>query len=458
MTAPTLAVDDLSVSYGPRSAITGLTFQVEPGEVLALAGPNGSGKSTLLRTLVGLERARGGTIRVAGTFVAQLPFAARARRVSWMPQEEPLGDNLPVEEYAAYGRHPYRGSFGPETDADRAAVRSALELVGAAEFVGRRIHDLSGGERQRVRLARVLAQEAPLVLLDEPTAHLDIGHQIDLLARLRDLARDRRTCLLIALHDLNLAARFADRLLVLSRGRRMAFGTPRQVLSAALLAEVWGIDAELRRDPGTDQPYLIPRLPAAATPVPAPVPADARRHIHVLAGGGSARDLLPALVQAGFAVSVGPVPLFDSDHEVAEELHLPSVVELPFSRFSDETLRRARQLMATADAVVVAPYPVGPGNLATLEELGEVARTQRVIFVRQPPGREWDFTGGRAAELRRSLITAHPEEPDDAGALVTALLRLAPTLRGVGTAPIATERISERGADAETVRRPTGPR
>ena len=426
MTDPTLVVDDLAVAYGARPAITGLSFTAAPASVLALAGPNGSGKSTLLRTIVGLERAARGSLRVAGSPVAQLPYAERARRVSWMPQEEPAGDNLVVEEYVAYGRHPYRGSFGAETAVDRAAVERALGLVGAAEFTGRRIYELSGGERQRVRLARVLAQEAPLVLLDEPTAHLDIGHQIDLLARLRGLARDRGTCLLVALHDLNLAARFADQVLVLSRGRRMALGTPREVLSTRLLAEVWGVDAELRRDPRTDQPYLIPRLPAVPVSASPAVTADTRRRVHVLAGGGSARDLLPALVQAGFAVSVGPIPLFDSDHEVAEELHLPSVVELPFSRFSPETMERAQALMAAADAIVVAPYPVGPGNLATLRELGRLAPTRRVLFLRQPPGRIWDYTEGEATALRQELLAAHPEEPHDLDELLAALERSAP--------------------------------
>src|SRR5579862_2319927 len=129
MTAPTLAVDDLCVAYGARAALTDLTFTAPPGGVLALAGPNGSGKSTLLRTIVGLERAVRGTVQVGGQTIATLPFVERARRVSWMPQEEPTGDNLPVEEYVAYGRHPYRGSFGAESDVDRGSVRRALELV-----------------------------------------------------------------------------------------------------------------------------------------------------------------------------------------------------------------------------------------------------------------------------------------------------------------------------------------
>lgn len=425
MSAPVLEVAALDVRYGRRTALTDLSLTAEPGSVLALAGPNGSGKSTLLRTIVGLERPAAGAVRVGGLPVRTMGIAERARAVSWMPQEEPPGDNLPVEEYVAYGRHPYRGAFGAETADDRRAVTQAIELVAASEFVGRRIFELSGGERQRVRLARVLAQEAPLVLLDEPTAHLDIGHQIELLARLREIAQERRTALLIALHDLNLAARFSDRILVLARGRRVALGAAREILSPELLAEVWGITAELRRDPHTDQPYLIPRLPLPS-PRPAPAPADAgqRRRVHLLAGGGSGRDLIPALAGAGFSVSVGPVPLFDSDQEQAEILHLATVLEVPFAPFAPETLARTRELIRAADAVVVAPFPVGPGNLAVFEELAALPPSFPIVLYRQPAGRAWDFTAGRATELRSRLRAAHADEPATTEELIGQLRRL----------------------------------
>lgn len=423
MMGPLLTVERLRVVYAQRTALDELSLTAEPGTLVALAGPNGSGKSTLLRAIVGLERPAAGTVRVAGVPIGAMGVAQRARRVSWMPQDEPPGDNLPVEEYVAYGRNPYRGPFGPENEEDRAAIARAIDLVAAGEFVGRRVYELSGGERQRVRIARVLAQETPLVLLDEPTAHLDIGHQIDLLTRLRTIAHEQGTVLLVALHDLNLAARFSDRILILSRGRCVADGAARDVLSPELLADVWGITAELRHDPQTDQPYLIPRVTLPTVP-PAPTRTRVPRpRVHVLAGGGSGRELLPALAAEGWSISVGPLPLFDSDQELAEQLRLTTLEEVPFAPIGSETRARARELLHAAAAVVVAPFPVGPGNLALLEELVALPPTVPVLLVPQPAGRTWDYTDGRATELRNRLTRTQPEAPAAPGALVAALRR-----------------------------------
>lgn len=429
MSSPSFSVGAVQVEFGDRVALRELSFEGAAATVLALAGPNGSGKSTLLRAVAGLESPTRGSITLGGTPLDALSLPERARRVAWMPQEEPAGDNLFVEEYVAYGRHPYRGPFGAETAEDRAAVARAFQVVGAEEFVGRRVWELSGGERQRVRVARVLAQEAPVVLLDEPTAHLDIGHQIDLLARLRGIAESRRTCLVIALHDLNLAARFADRLLVLSRGQRVAEGTPTEVLSPGLLREVWGISAELRRDPSTDQPYLIPRLPSGTRTGPLPDPIPGQRRVHVVSGGGAAAELLPLLVEAGFAVSVGPVHLFDSDQALAEELHLPTIGEVPFAPFSEETRLRAREFLERSDVVVLAPFPVAPGNLAGLEEVARLGPEREVRVMAQVSGRRWDYASGRGTEVRQQILAQHPGEWETPRTLVEDLLSSRPPER-----------------------------
>ncbi|MCI4336033.1 MAG: ABC transporter ATP-binding protein [Thermoplasmata archaeon] len=431
MSAPAFVVQGVHVAYGDRIALSEISFSGEAGTVLALAGPNGSGKSTLLRTIAGIERPREGRVQVGGVPVPELSFDERARRIAWMPQEEPVGDDLPVRDYVAYGRHPHRGPWGAETPEDRAAVLRAVGLVGVEDLADRRVWELSGGERQRVRLARVLAQEAPVVLLDEPTAHLDIGHQIDLLERLRSVASLRRTSLVIALHDLNLAARFADSLLVLSRGRRVAWGLPKEVLSPGLLQEVWGISAELRRDPTTDQPYLIPRLMASTVPPAIPDRIPGQRRVHVVSGGGAAGELLPLLVQSGYAVTLGPVHLFDSDQSLAEELHVPTIVEVPFAPFSAETLQRTREFLGRADVVVVAAFPIGPGNLSGLEEVAHLGPEREVRLMAQATARPWDFTRGSAAATRERILAMHPGEAVDSGALLRELAA------GVGRAPAA---------------------
>ncbi len=403
MRGSALAFDRVTVRYGDRVALREVTMRADPGEVVALAGPNGSGKSTLLRASIGLENSVAGTIGLGGSLLSRLSLGARAREVAWMPQEEPAGDNLPVTEYVRYGRYPHSARFAPPSAADEGAVREALRLSGADELGDRLVWELSGGERQRVRFARVLAQQAPIVLLDEPTAHLDIGHQLDLLERVRSIARDHRTAVVIALHDLNLAARFADRIVVLHRGRVAADGSPRSVLSPQLLSDVWGIASELRYDAASRLPYLIPRVVSVPS-APAVGGAPKRIRVHVMAGGGSGTEILRRLVDADYSVSAGALPLFDSDSAVAEELRIPTAVEVPFAPISEETRAQVRAFLAESAAIVVGAFPVGPANLANLEELAAAARPETVLLLAQPASAPWDFTGGKAAEVRTELL------------------------------------------------------
>lgn len=404
---PALAIVDRSVRYGERTAIRDVTLEVRSGEVLALAGPNGSGKSTLIRSVVATLAGASGDVRVGGRRLLELSPRERARAVAWMPQDEPVGDNVPLADYVEYGRYARTSRWVPPSSADRAAVRSALEEVDLADLVRRGVQELSGGERQRARLARALAQETPVLLLDEPTAHLDVGHQLDLLERVRTHAHGRGRAVVIAMHDLNLAARFADRVAVLAHGRLRADGEPSGVLSPDLLAEVWGVEAELRRDARSGLPYLLPRLPTRTGPrEQRPNP---QFRVHVVAGGGSGGDLLRAVLDRGWRASAGVLPLFDTDSELAGELGVPAVVELPFAPIAAETLRHLDEVLEGADAVVVAAFPVGPSNVANLEHLAEWVPRRPTVLLDPPPGVRWDFAEGRATRARSRLLATGAE-------------------------------------------------
>jgi len=428
--APALRLRQVSVVYGERRALQGVDLDVPVGEFLALAGPNGSGKSTLLRAALGFLPTSEGSVELFGTPVDRLSVRTRALRVAWVPQTEPLREDAPLLRYVLYGRYAHYGAFGRETEADTRLARTILEEVGLADRAGDGILSLSGGERQRATLARALSQRAPLLLLDEPTTHLDIGHQLDLLSRVRRLVREQRLTVVAALHDLNLAARFADRIVVLARGRRVADGRPADVLSTELLARVWGVDAELRRDGASGLPYLLPRLPR---PFAGTV---ARGRVHVVAGGGSGEPVLRRLVAEGFDVSVGVVPLLDTDAAVAEELALPAALELPFAPIGAEALERLGALLARAEAVVVAPFAVGGGNLANLESLRPVVGRVPVLLLSHPAGQTWDYTGGAGASARAELLAGGAVEVAEPEALIAALRRRL----GLGPAPGPGER------------------
>jgi iron complex transport system ATP-binding protein len=260
---PYLAVRDVEFAY-PRGAavLQGVSLSVERGRLACLLGPNGSGKTTLLKVLVGLLRPLKGEVRLAGIPIARYPRGALARRVAYVPQETLSAVGFTVLETVLMGRSPHTGALGFEVARDWFAAREALRQTDAEAFTERSLEELSGGERQRVIIARALAQEPDVMLLDEPTAFLDIRHQHAIYGLLRRLVKEKDLTVICASHDLNLAAAYADILILLSRGRVAAAGGPEEVMRPEVLAAVYETPVEVRRDEVTRRPYLLPRPPA----------------------------------------------------------------------------------------------------------------------------------------------------------------------------------------------------
>ncbi|MGW6915108.1 ABC transporter ATP-binding protein [Kitasatospora sp. NPDC054939] len=267
MSAAELRVDGLTLTAGARRLVREVSLTARPGEVVGLVGPNGSGKSSLLRAVYRVLRPADGQVRVDGADAWRLPVRTLARTLAAVVQEPGADFDLTVREVVAMGRTPHKRLLDADTPGDAELVRWALRSVGAAGLADRPVDRLSGGERQRVLIARALAQQPALLVLDEPTNHLDIRHQLDVLGLLRRLP----ATVLVALHDLNLAARFCDRLYVLQDGALTAAGRPGDVLTPKLLAEVYGVAAEVAVHPATGAPQVtfLPDRPAgAAGPAP----------------------------------------------------------------------------------------------------------------------------------------------------------------------------------------------
>ncbi|MCW5632853.1 MAG: ABC transporter ATP-binding protein [Rubrivivax sp.] len=244
-----LRAHGLVVRLGGREVLHGVDVEVGRGWT-ALVGPNGAGKSTLLRALAGLQRADAGEVQLDGADLRTLRPAARARRLAWLAQQGEVSGELTVQETVELGRIPHLGLIGTPGPEDSAAVARAMALTECTSWAGRRLHELSGGERQRVLLARALATEAPLLLLDEPTTHLDAPHQVALARLFGHLARDatRAHSVVTVLHDLPIALA-ADRLLVLADGRLVAAGAPHERTVQAALVQVF--EGAIRIEPGT---------------------------------------------------------------------------------------------------------------------------------------------------------------------------------------------------------------
>ncbi|ESP89860.1 ABC transporter ATP-binding protein [Candidatus Halobonum tyrrellensis] len=252
---------DLGVALGGERVLDGVSLSVDAGELVGLVGPNGAGKTTLVRALNGTLDPGAGERELDGDRVAGLSRRAVARRVATVPQEATFSFEFTVEAAVEMGRTPYVSRFGRTDRDDADAVRAAMERAGVAGFADRSVTTLSGGERQRVLFARALAQETPALLLDEPTASLDINHQVRTLRLVRDAvegggADGAGKAALAAIHDLNLAARFCDRLILLADGRVRAEGDPEAVLGDPALAEAFGVRVALNRDPAVGSPLV----------------------------------------------------------------------------------------------------------------------------------------------------------------------------------------------------------
>jgi len=253
-----LKIENLTVSYGPRRVLQAVTLDVASGETLALIGPNGAGKSTLVRAASGVIPVESGRVRTNGDDLLALPAAQRARRLAVVPQAVTLPPAFTVWETVLLGRNPYLNFLGQLSAHDEQVARAALAKVDALDLAERRVGELSGGEQQRVLLARALAQATPILLMDEPTAHLDLHYQVGLLETVRSLAHADGLAVLVALHDLNLAARYADRLALLVGGEIKAVGSPRQVLTAESISAAYHLPVEVVPHPLADVPLVLP--------------------------------------------------------------------------------------------------------------------------------------------------------------------------------------------------------
>ncbi|MBM9458585.1 ABC transporter ATP-binding protein [Nocardioides sp. zg-536] len=277
-----LSAESLVLGYDDRTVVDHLDLAVADGQVTVLVGANACGKSTLLRGLARLLRPRGGTVLLDGEDIHRRPTKEVARVLGLLPQQPLVPEGVTVVDLVGRGRQPHQGVFGRWSAEDEAAVTDALVATDTLHLADRAMDELSGGQRQRVWLAMALAQGTDLLLLDEPTTYLDLAHQVEMLDLLADLNEKAGTTIVMVLHELNLAARYADRLVAMKDGRIVAAGTPHEVVTAEVVREVFGLDCQVVDDPVTHTPLVVPIGRRAARTTPAtPATAHAATHEEV---------------------------------------------------------------------------------------------------------------------------------------------------------------------------------
>jgi iron complex transport system ATP-binding protein len=429
-----LRVDNLSTVLGGHRVVDSVSLLLDRGVVLGVVGANGSGKTTLLRTIAGLLDAESGDVAFFGSGGTAalssgrsgdsegeeleprpLSNRERARTLAYMPQQAE-SHPFTVFEAVLMGRYPHLGRFQLEGASDRALAWEAMGRTAITEFADRKLSTLSGGERQRVVLARVLVQQADVLLMDEPTASLDLRHQMLTMDLVREEASERNAGAIVVMHDLSLAARFCDRLVLLDGGRKVADGTPWEVLTPENLRTAFGVEGLVEPDPVTGRPHVL--LLGSANSGRGEMVGTGRT-VHIICGAGSGRELMHEARVAGYTVTTGVLGTGDSDREAAERLGLMYVSAPPFSAITDEQHSEHLALIGAADHVVLCPMAVGMNNVRNVE----AALAAKSLLVIEPPdglgatggeGTVADFTDGRALELRRELVERAGQVPESA--------------------------------------------
>ncbi|HEY3297292.1 MAG TPA: heme ABC transporter ATP-binding protein [Armatimonadota bacterium] len=414
---PLYRVENLNVSLSSTHVLKGISFDVHEGEFLGIIGPNGSGKSTLLRAMSGVVPSTG-SIMFCDKSISDYSGRDIACRLAVVPQESPVAFEYTVMEVVLMGRSPHLGRFQLESEADAEIAIEALDRTNLVSLADRKVSDLSGGERQRVMIARALAQDVPTIFLDEPTAHLDIKYQVEVLHLARRENVERGKTIVVVLHDLNLAAEFCDRLVMLKDGQLFASGTPEDVITAANVKRVYGASVWVRKHPTSGRPYVLSMgSEAFASKISLSGHTEPTLRVHVICGGGSGGPAFAALLEAGCEVTAGVINIGDSDQESAETLGIEYVEDAPFSPVSEKAEKANVAFIEEADAVLIADTPFGTGNVTNLRNAVEAAGSGKPVAIigGADSFERRDFTGGEAERLLNRLVEEGAEVLGSAG-------------------------------------------
>jgi iron complex transport system ATP-binding protein len=437
-----LDVDGVTFGYERQPLLYDVHVQVRKGEMVGLLGPNGSGKTTLLRLVSGVLQPQQGRILLDGRALQDWGRRGVAQRVAVVPQELHVPFAYTVEQLVNLGRTPFVNLLGSNSRQEAIVVQDAMQAAGVTPLANRIFNELSGGERQRVIVAMALAQQPELLLLDEPTSHLDIKYQIDILELVQRLNRERGVTVIAAMHDLNLAARYFPRLLLFQRGV-VADAGPAEVLEPHLLKRVYGIDVQVGILRGAQHLSVLP--PDSAS-IDDEREREGQPQVLVMAGGGSGELLMRALADVNIPFIAGALNIGDSDHTLALRLASAVITEQPYAPISPATLEQVRTSLLRMKLLLFCPVPIGPGNLSLLQEALEAAHRGIKVLILAPTVLDSkpetqvvtvdealqqtgiakrDYTNGEGVRLVREMLQAGATVVESVAETVEAIVLLA---------------------------------
>ena len=355
-----LKFEDVVAAYGERNVLQGFSATICQGEFVGLIGPNGTGKSTLLKCLSGLLPLKSGEIVLEAKNNRDYSQRERAQMVAVVPQSFDIDYDFTVEDIVLMGRNPYLSYKVKESQNDYDIVTEAMRMTKTLSFRKRYYKNLSGGEKQRVIIARAIAQDTDIVFLDEPTSALDIHHQIEVMELIRDLNLKKSVTVVAVLHDINLASRYCNRLILMKDGQVVTDGTPKDVITEDNLKKVYEMKMFVQENKLFGKPEIIPLRVIKET-------EDYRSlRIHVICGGNKASQILEELDALGHQVTAGVVNQGSDDWTICDVLGIPMVEESPFTSISEEKQKENLAMMADCDFILISDLPFGHGNINNL--------------------------------------------------------------------------------------------
>lgn len=391
-----LEIKDLVTKIEEKKIINNIHLNLSKGEFLGIVGPNGAGKTTLLRSITNVLKPIDGKIKINNKNIENMNRKEISKIMSMVPQNSFISFPFKAKDVVLMGRSPYKGRFDSINEEDRKEAKKYMNLTNTWQFRDKKVNELSGGEIQRISIARALVQNPQILLMDEPTSHLDLNHEFNVLSLIKELQEDGLSIISV-FHDLNLASRFCDRIIILKKGKIFSKGKPKKILTTENVSKVYGANVIVKKNPTTNNPYIIPVSHSHKN-------KKKRKHsIHVVCGGGSGSRLIKLLTEEGYDPSVGVINVLDSDYETSNSLDLDIISEAPFSPISKEAFQENNKMIKNSEIIILTNLTFGKGNIRNLKSIKESLKNQKLIIIEKKPVRERDHTNGEAQKIYKEL-------------------------------------------------------
>lgn len=361
----TLKTEKLAVGYGRKKIVDGMDFEVGQGQIACLLGPNGSGKTTILKTIAGLLPPLNGSVLIDGININAFDKTVFSKKVGVVLTEKIVPGLMTVFDVVSLGRYPYTGFMGTLKKQDNNVIHEAIGMVQAENIAHRYFHELSDGERQKTLIARALAQEPDILVLDEPIGHLDVHHRIEVLSILKKLSKNKRITVIISLHEVDLAIKISDLVLLLNHGKLETVGSPEDVIDKNTIKKLYGIKhGNYNHTLGSTE--ILPHI--------------CMPQIFVLAGSGTGTPVYRMLAKSGFSISTGVLHQNDIDFCVADSMGAETICEQPFELIGEESFLNAKEKMLLSKHIIDAGYPIGRMNRLNVELTAEALNIGRNVL------------------------------------------------------------------------------